>query len=519
LSHLQHRLLQVLVRERTRKRRRARREFSEVETIAGNHVVALSGRGEIVCPLLDAHGLYVSFNGNKKRRGCGYLLLSERGWLSKAGRSSSDLRLFLQDLGQLSRQIGLIVVGLRSSGGQVRWLNLDEMRALANSRAEDTLRRVHVRIYADENCVARWDELFGWPPPDLLVDQANLDARSELQSLLRRHALSRKELAAATGKDASAISKMLNGKRPCTPEFLQIARGCLDQIVHGVPAGPPSPGPSPAALTEPGNSLVAALEYCRRGWSVIPQRPSTKRPYVRWTEFKDRRPTEQDLANWWQLFPDAGIAAICGSLSGILVVDIDGAEARQVLIAHLGSEPVTPKALSGSGDPNRFHLFFRHPDFQTRAKATPWHPKLEFRGHAGLAVLPPSLHRSGNRYRWVPGQSINDLPLLPLPPEMASAIRPSEREPVVVRATAASNFGTDVSRSTAEFLSGRFAEGPGWNERLFRASCDFAGRGIAVREATPLLLQGARPRDMHEREAAIRTIESAYAYSRVPSRT
>ena len=380
----------------------------------------------MVCPLLDAHGRYVSFNGNKKRRGCGYLLLSEHGWLAKAGRSSSELRLFLQDLEQLARQLELIVVGLRASGGQARWLNLNEMQAFANSRAEDALRRVHVRVYADENCVARWDEFFGWPPPDVLIDQGNLDARSELQSLMRRHAVSRKVMAAAMGKDPSAISKILNGKRLCTPEFLELARRCLSQIVPGVPAGPPSPGAPPAASNEPANALAAAIEYCRRGWSVD-STTSIDKTALRTLE-RVQRPSS-DRARAGEL-----VAALSGRRNRRhlrFAQRHPGGRhrrcgARQALIASFGSEPVTPKALSGSGDPNRFHLFFQHPDFQTR-QATPWHPKLEFRGHAGLAVLPPSLHRSGNRYRWVAGQSINDLPLLPLPPEMASAIRPSDR--------------------------------------------------------------------------------------------
>jgi hypothetical protein len=213
---------------------------------------------------------------------------------------------------------------------------------------------------------------------------------------------------------------------------------------------------------------------------------------------------------------------ICGPLSGILVIDVDGAEAGDVLIRRLGSEPHAPKSLSGSGDPNRFHLFFQHPDFPTRAKATPWHAKLEFRGNAGLAVLPPSLHKSGNVYRWAPGRSISDVAIPVLPPEIAAALRPAPRPappPAAAEiAAVAKRITANVSRSTAAFLAGRYADGPGWNGRMFRAACDLVARGIPFAEAMPLLLEGARPWDLREREAAVRTIESAYAGAREPSR-
>jgi hypothetical protein len=124
LTLAQHRLLQVLIREGTRMRRGARKDFSEIEVFEGNNVVDLSGRGKIVCPLLEANGRYMGFNGNKKRRGCGYLLLSARGWLSKAGRSVTELQPFLLDLSRLSAQLGLLVVGLLRGPGPAQWLKL-----------------------------------------------------------------------------------------------------------------------------------------------------------------------------------------------------------------------------------------------------------------------------------------------------------------------------------------------------------------------------------------------------------
>lgn len=76
--------------------------------------------------------------------------------------------------------------------------------------------------------------------------------------------------------------------------------------------------------------------------------------------------------------------------------------------------------------------------------------------------------------------------------------------------------GLQVSASTRRFLASSYAEGPRWNDRLFRAACDFAGRGIPPETAEPLLLAGARPWDETEREKALRTIDSAYSQTRAP---
>jgi hypothetical protein len=75
-----------------------------------------------------------------------------------------------------------------------------------------------------------------------------------------------------------------------------------------------------------------------------------------------------------------------------------------------------------------------------------------------------------------------------------------------------------VSPSTRRFLGGEFAEGPKWNERLFQAACDLCGRGVPVDEATPLLLEVARPWNEGEEALARRTIESAFSSPRQPGR-
>jgi len=247
---------------------------------------------------------------------------------------------------------------------------------------------------------------------------------------------------------------------------------------------------------------------------VVPQRPGDKKPTIRWKPYQNAMPSVADLQSWFRQWPSAGLAVVLGPVSDLFVIDVDGPEAHAALMRHLGAEPLVPKALSGSRKPHRYHLFFRCPDGVTKAKATPWHPQLEFRGQGSIVVIPPSLHKSGNRYAWAPGRSPVDLPLPEVPSPILAVLQKKLRSrpaaPVPVP------DGLHVSASTRRFLTGRYAEGPRWNDRPFRAACDLAGRGVPHETAEPLLLAGARPWDESEREKALRTIHSAYSQTRAP---
>ena len=207
-----------------------------------------------------------------------------------------------------------------------------------------------------------------------------------------------------------------------------------------------------------------------------------------------------------------------GPVSGLLVVDVDGPEAHEALVAQLGSEPLAPKVLSGSRKPHRYHLFFRCPNMPTKAKATPWHPGLEFRGKGGIVIAAPSLHKSGQRYTWAEGQSLDDLPLPDLPEKILVALRPPPI-PSAPPAPPAGGLNVDnASPSTRDFLAGRYANGPEWNARLFRAACDLYGRGWLRADAEPLLSAGARPWDETNVQIARDSIQSAFSQPREPSR-
>lgn len=143
--------------------------------------------------------------------------------------------------------------------------------------------------------------------------------------------------------------------------------------------------------------LQHALQYARRGWSVIPLRAKDKKPALAsWKEYQSRRASEDEIREWWTRWPDANIGIATGAVSGIIVLDVDGEDGRRSLEEIAGGNiPRTPHTNTGKGR----HYLFRHPGGEWRNFAGKL-PGLDFRGDGGYIVAPPSVHPSGRRYEW-----------------------------------------------------------------------------------------------------------------------
>lgn len=157
-----------------------------------------------------------------------------------------------------------------------------------------------------------------------------------------------------------------------------------------------------------------AMAYCQRGWAVVPlctpaesgpgcqqhgpACPSPgKRALVRWGDYQHRAPTEEDVRRWWGRWPMANVGVLTGRVSGLLVVDVDGADARARL-AGRGSLPPTATVLTGRRGGQ--HLYFVYPEgasVPTRAGVL---QGVDVRADGGLVVAPPSRHASGATYAW-----------------------------------------------------------------------------------------------------------------------
>ena len=158
-----------------------------------------------------------------------------------------------------------------------------------------------------------------------------------------------------------------------------------------------------------------ALTYRRFGWSVIPLEPREKRPLLRWEEYQRRRASEGVVRRWFACWPDANIGVVTGSISGLVVLDVDpghgGGESLARLEAIHGPLPFTVSAVTGGGGR---HVYFRHPDGEVRNRVG-IAPGLDLRGDGGYVVAPPSVHPSGRPYAWEPSGSPDEAALAPIP--------------------------------------------------------------------------------------------------------
>lgn len=169
--------------------------------------------------------------------------------------------------------------------------------------------------------------------------------------------------------------------------------------------------------------LEAALDYVRRGWFVIPlcwptadgkcachknhvnENSIGKAPLLG-TDYQHCRSTEEEVRRWWTTWPQANIGILLGP-SGLLVVDTDSEEAWKE--ANAKGLPAGLLVRSGKGR----HLYYRAQEGVYGRTARRGDARTIDVLASGYVVAPPSLHRSGDAYRWLslPG----DVPLQDAP--------------------------------------------------------------------------------------------------------
>lgn len=167
--------------------------------------------------------------------------------------------------------------------------------------------------------------------------------------------------------------------------------------------------------SDDGAHLEAALGYLKRGWAVVPAGERAKRPIVPWQAYQHRMPSEAEVTVWFGRWPRANLAVITGAISGIVVVDIDpkngGGQSMAALETRHGALPPSVESITGGGGR---HVYFLYPGREVRNRVG-LAPGIDLRGDGGCIIVPPSVHPSGNRYRWKPGHAPGQVDLAALP--------------------------------------------------------------------------------------------------------
>ena len=135
-----------------------------------------------------------------------------------------------------------------------------------------------------------------------------------------------------------------------------------------------------------------ALSLREIGWSIIPI-GSDKKPLVKWEDYQKRIASIKEVEEWFEQWPNANIGVVTGSISKLIVVDVDP---RHGGTNELFKDYNTPCSQTGGGG---WHYYFTSDTFITnRAGVT---PGIDIRGEGGYVIAPPSHHSSGGSYQWL----------------------------------------------------------------------------------------------------------------------
>ncbi len=152
--------------------------------------------------------------------------------------------------------------------------------------------------------------------------------------------------------------------------------------------------------------LHAALTLAGLGFKVIPL--DGKHPFAGSRGYKDGTTSRRQIKARWAEHPEANVGIVCSSVTGPIVIDVDGPEGMRA--AQLLGLPHTRTATSGR--PHRQHWYFMPPLSGASVKRSlNVKPQLDILGDAGYVVAPPSLHpETGKPYHWT-----SRAPMVPLP--------------------------------------------------------------------------------------------------------
>lgn len=144
---------------------------------------------------------------------------------------------------------------------------------------------------------------------------------------------------------------------------------------------------NPVPAEEGAGSYVCSCG--NRNCSSVGKHPRTR------SGAKDATKDMDQIAEWWERWPDANIGMPTGLPSGFIVVDADNPDAIKAVEG--AGFPATVTADSARG---RHYYYWRPATARIPNSAGRVAEHVDVRGDGGYVVLPPSLHQQGRRYAW-----------------------------------------------------------------------------------------------------------------------
>ncbi|MCC2643281.1 MAG: primase, partial [Nitrospira sp.] len=269
------------------------------------------------------------------------------------------------------------------------------------------------------------------------------------------------------------------------------------------------------------NMVEVALMYRDvRGWCPIPV-GRDKKPLEPWAQFQKQLPTDSAIKRGFSRTPQPNIGLVCGALSKLVVLDIDGDERFRALKERGFEIPETLTSRTGRGK----HFYFLHPGQPTRNFAKGKRgfplPGVDFRGDGGYVVAPPSMHATGVQYEFE-----NNHPQVPMPTWLLELVVPSKPEttPAKVQGSRPSETGRKkqgqrMSRPERILTNAlERAHNGSRNEMGFWLACQLRDNHLSETEARSYLQRYARSVRDHgdhpyTEQEAMTSLSSAYERS------
>jgi hypothetical protein len=150
--------------------------------------------------------------------------------------------------------------------------------------------------------------------------------------------------------------------------------------------------------------LNAVLHYISDNTPAFPVSRVDKHPLCP-NGFHDATINENQIREWWRIWPNAMIGIATGPRSGVWVLDVDvdskkginGHETMARLGIEYGPLPLTLCSITPRGGR---HYLFRWNAINIRNSVEEIGPGVDVRGAGGYFVAPPSVRADGAAYRW-----------------------------------------------------------------------------------------------------------------------
>lgn len=251
--------------------------------------------------------------------------------------------------------------------------------------------------------------------------------------------------------------------------------------------------------------LESALGYAKLGLSVIPLAPGRKHPPkdVTWKDRRTKRAMPEEIKEWWATNPDAQIGIVTGKISNLVAIDIDSSGALKALERKFGKLPES--IYQHTGRENGRHALFKYPNGHELRNSSNKIDGIDIRAEGGIIVVPPSLHKSGRRYRWGEIDPLKDglAKMADLPDNIIEFFSNN---------TDCGNNSTRKNFDPSNILDG-VPEGER-DERLFKEACRLQAKGLTRMETEAIILTAARNcRPPFPEKEALKKIDSAWKYS------